>query len=285
MDRYIEMDNNPSLEGLAELVPDIVFSHAAGTELKLSLILPQAWYPEYHIAVAPYPLVVFLQGSGWTMPNNSKKCPQLCSLASKGYAVAMITHRNPLDGHPFPSYLQDAKTAIRFLRANAETYHLDPERVCFFGTSSGGNTALLVGLTPNEKRYSSEEYSDQRDDVQLVIDCFGPSCMLEMPEQILLHYPPLAALSAGRGRQEVLLEMSPTEHINDSPVTPPMLLIHGDADYVVPYSQSEKMCALLSEQGVETTLVRIRNAPHAGNFWSPALWDLISDYLDEHLKK
>src|SRR5690606_6431839 len=93
------------------------------------------------------PLIVFLQGSGWTFPDVNYEIPQLAEYARNGYVVATITHRSYKDGYPAPAFLQDAKTAIRFLRKNANVYGIDPNRVCFWGTSSGGNTAMLVAMT------------------------------------------------------------------------------------------------------------------------------------------
>ncbi|MCB8600020.1 alpha/beta hydrolase, partial [Blautia sp. DFI.9.9] len=67
--------------------------------------------------------------------------------------VATVQHRSALDGHAFPAFLQDVKTAIRYLRAHAAEYQIDPDRVGIWGTSSGANAALLTALTPNDPRY------------------------------------------------------------------------------------------------------------------------------------
>ena len=132
--------HNPSLTGLAQIQNDIVFSHVIPEGLKLTLMRP--WNND-----APRPLIVFVQGSGWSFPNIYREIPQLCQYARAGFVVATVTHRNAVEGHVFPAYLQDVKTAIRYLRAHADEYGIDPKRVCIWGTSSGGNTAMLVGLT------------------------------------------------------------------------------------------------------------------------------------------
>ena len=79
---------------------------------------------------ARWPLVVFVQGSAWRTPDRGYEIPQLSHLAQQGYVVATVCHRDSTQGNPFPAYLQDVKTAIRFLRAHAEEYGIDPEHVC-----------------------------------------------------------------------------------------------------------------------------------------------------------
>ena len=150
------LKNNPKLEGMALFIPDVVFSTATGVELKMQLMIP--WNDDTTQPEIPRrPLIVFLQGSGWTFPNVNYQIPQLCEYARMGYVVATITHRSIKDGYPAPAFLQDAKTAIRFLRKNADVYGIDPNRICFWGTSSGGNTALLVTMTGDDPRYKTKE--------------------------------------------------------------------------------------------------------------------------------
>ena len=117
------LHNNPELTGLAYTVRDVVFSHAVPEGLKLTLMLP--WHEKGDAHPTKRPLIVFVQGSGWTFPNIDKQIPQLSQYARAGFAVATVTHRNAAEGHPFPAYLEDVKTAIRFLRAHAEEYGID----------------------------------------------------------------------------------------------------------------------------------------------------------------
>ena len=114
---YSEIDNNPLFSGLAEVLPDISYS-AAHPELKMTLIFPQA--ARRLDDGRNYPTIVFVQGSGWTSPNIYYEIPQLSRFAQLGYIVATLTHRSALDGHRAPAFLEDVKTAIRFLREKAE---------------------------------------------------------------------------------------------------------------------------------------------------------------------
>ena len=120
---YSEIDNNPLFSGLAEVLPDISYS-AAHPELKMTIIFPQA--ARRLDDGRSYPTIVFVQGSGWTSPNIYYEIPQLSRFAQLGYIVATLTHRSALDGHRAPAFLEDVKTAIRFLREKADEYKVDP---------------------------------------------------------------------------------------------------------------------------------------------------------------
>lgn len=279
----ISIPNNPALRGMAQVLPDLVYSSRQGQELKLHLILP---WEEEGAPRTKKPLIVFLQGSAWTTPNIWYQLPQLSRYAQNGYAVATLVHRDNTQGHAFPAYLVDSKCAIRYLRAHADEYGLDAERVCFFGTSSGGNTALLVGLTGNDPRYESEEYLDQSDAVSCVIDCFGPANMNRMiggREAEFSQNPVFMGLQGKHRPEELLRLMSPILEIKPGQDYPPFLLIHGDRDDVVPFDQSEEMFRALIDAGQRAQLIRVIGAPHEGNFWSERLHGLIADFLGENL--
>lgn len=283
--------NNPSLTGMANMVPDVVFSTQQGVELKMQLLMP--WIPD---AVSPekapaFPLIVFVQGSAWTFPDVNYEIPQLAQLARKGYVVATLTHRNCMMGHPFPAFLQDVKTGIRYLRKNAAQYHIDPNRVGIWGTSSGGNTALLVGLTAGDSRYETEEHSGYSDEVKLVVDCFGPaylSDMLKLSEGGTLNAefePIFTGLLGGDLKDNLprLNELDPVNHIEKGRSYPPFLLLHGDNDTLVDYSVTEKLYHKMQDEGMDAEMICVENAPHEGSFWSQELLDLIHEFIGRHI--
>mgnify|MGYP000680823306 CR=1 FL=1 len=278
--------NNPGLSGMARLIPNVVFSNVSGVELKMQIIVP--WTNDSDESMKKkYPLIVFLQGSAWTFPDVNYQLPQLASIARMGYVVATITHRNFQEGHPAPAFLQDAKTAIRFLRKNAEEYHIDPERVCFWGTSSGGNTSLLVALTGDNTKYKTDEYRDFSDSVSVAIDCFGPTNLAGLLEMIknsesMDFFKGLAGGEISE-HMDLLKEMSPLLILEKGKKYPPILLIHGDADTVVPYSDSKNMYEALVDNGYDAELIRVENAPHEGSFWSCELLDEIMGFIKRKL--
>lgn len=274
--------NNPSLSGLASVMQNIVFSKTGGQKLALSLLLP--WSAKEQ--PEPLPLMVFVQGSAWTSPDLGYEMGQMAWYAAHNVAVAMVTHRNCLEGHPFPAYLQDVKTAIRFLRGHAGEYNIDKGRIGIFGTSSGGNTALLVGLTGDDPAYKTKEHASESDAVRLVIECFGPTDLRWMLRGEIPEGPfgdIFRGLTSGKDAKRVLHDMSPLTHVKEGAAYPPMLLIHGSADDVVPYGQMEKMYRSLWDNGNDVRAVCVDGAPHEGSFWSRELHEIILGYIKEKL--
>lgn len=285
---FRSIKRNPMLDGLAEISPDIVYSNAGGKNLTLRVIYP--WKNEAN-AGRRYPLILFVQGSGWTFPNINYEIPQLSWYARHGYVVATVTHRNCYDGFPFPAFLQDVKCALRFMRAHADDWSIDPERVTVFGTSSGGNTALLVGLTGDDPRYKTDEYADQSDAVSAVVECFGPTDMFDLNDYhtggtgtMDLVYKLLGDPEAEEA-QALAREISPLFLVKDGVSYPPVMILHGDADHVVPYeSQGVRMAERLDEAGADVTLIRIEGADHEGDFWSDELHDIILEFIDRNMR-
>jgi acetyl esterase/lipase len=263
-------ENNPARGGMARLVDGIAYSAVGGEKTRLTLLRP--WEEAKR-----YPLVVFVQGSGWTTPNLGYEIPQLSRLSEQGYVVATVCHRDATEGNPFPAFLQDVKTAIRFLRAHAEEYSVDPDHVCIYGTSSGGNTALLVGATGDDPDFKTDEYGDASDAVNCVVSCFGPTDMTAFPKPKKAEggvNPVISGLTGSGDLFTVMKAMSPYHYVKADRPFPPCLLAHGTADTVVPYSQAKRMAEKLSASGKEVRLLTVTGAPHEDTFWS---WPLIED--------
>lgn len=278
-----EITANPDLTGQVRLIENVTYAAVDGEALKLSLLVP--WLQRYRVnELKRRPLLVFVQGSSWQRPTLGEEIPQLVRYVHQGMVVATVQHRNSLEGHPFPAFLADVKTAIRFLRVHAAEYAIDPERVVLWGTSSGGNAALLAGLTGDDKRYRTAAYPEESDAVNAVIACFAPTDVedvfnytSQVPGSDLLQY----CLFGKDQKQwaELKREMSPLYQIKAGQAYPPFLLFHGDADRVVPYHQMEDMAHALADAGVDVTAVRVKGAGHETNFWSPAVYDLASDFI------
>lgn len=280
---------NPSMAGVAEVLPDVVFSTETGVELKMQILTP--WRdPERETSIPRRPLIVFVQGSAWTFPNVYYELPQLGQYAQAGYVVATVTHRNCQQGHPYPAFLQDVKTAIRFLRKNADVYGVDPDRVCVFGTSSGGNTALLVGLTEDDPSLITGEHAGYGVGVQLVVECFGPTDLVAMVRQRYTDEQDQPGnlfhdLCGGKVAEhmDVMRAMSPCHRVAAGKAYPPFLIIHGDADPVVPYEQGLAIYDKLLAVGADARMICVGGAPHEGPFWSQRLHGMILGYLNEKL--
>ena len=289
----ITIPNNPEFHDLLDLKANIVFSSANGEELALQLMKPQWKSTEGK----GFPLVVFIQGSAWQKPNQFWELPQLALLVRRGFVVASVTHRSCWQAAA-PAFLQDVKAAIRFLRKNAAEYDIDSSRVCAWGTSSGGNTALLLGLTGDDPAFETDEHAGFSTKVSCVVDCFGPTDLIRMMD---VQYANVTvdsgsanlflALSGGQianGRMDEegrknLAAISPVNYVEKGRDLPPFLILHGDADPVVLYEDSEAFYSLLIENGYQADLVRVTDAPHEGNIWSMQLLNMAFDFIEKHI--
>ena len=278
-----ELKNNPTMKGQVRLIKNVVYSAVDGEAVKMDILAP--WSQRYdYLTSEPRPLIVFVQGSSWRLPTMGEEIPQLVQFVKAGYIVATVQHRNSLDGHAFPAFLADVKTAIRYLRTNAAKYSIDPQRVAIWGTSSGANAALLVGLTGDDPRYKTNDYADQSDAVNAVVSCFAPTDVIDtfknadrVPGSDILQYSLF-----GRDKSkwdQIKRQMSPLYQVKAGQQYPPFLLMHGDADQVVPYHQMEEMYDVLQQHGVAVEAYRVKGANHERDFWSQQIYDLVKEFL------
>ncbi len=146
--------------------------HGVGN--RLDLYLPPK-------ADAPTPLVIWIHGGGWEAGN--KDNPPGLGLLKKGYALASINYRLSQEAK-FPAQIEDCKAAIRFLRANAKKYNLDPDHFGVWGASAGGHLVALLGTTGGVKELEGDgPNKEESSAVQAVVDWFGPTDMLQMKAQ------------------------------------------------------------------------------------------------------
>lgn len=274
------LPNNPTLQGQAELFPNIQYSKSGQF---LSLLVPWAVNQACE-HISPRPVIVFVQGSGWTTPNLNFEIPMLSKYAEAGYIVATVSHRSYQDGYKLPTFLKDVKCAIRFLRANAEEYHIDPERLMIYGTSSGGNTALLVGLTGNDEQFKTDEYPEQSDAVNAVAECFGPTDMTNIFDNLAGDIEAAEMLKMALGEDEStwieqLKALSPVNLVTPENSQIPFLPLSGTVDPVVPAEHMEKMYLALKEANADVKAYYVDEAVHENNFWSPEVRRAIFDWI------
>ena len=290
MEKFTYLKNNPTLAGSNRITRDIVYRTVDGTELKMDVIHP--WTCELNEDLRQ-PLIFFVQGSAWTHPDRGSAMPALCWYASHGYTVATVDHRNCADGNPFPAFLEDVKCALRYLRAHAAEYRIDPEKVAAYGTSSGGNTALLLGMTGDDVRYKTEEYAEYSDAVCAVAECFGPTDLVDFAKMLygnIIFEGIVTTIVGGRVNESEEVaqrarEMSPLHIAEGGKNYPPFLILHGSGDWLVKYdTQGKPMFDKLDALGYDVSLVTVEGGDHEGNFWSQPVHDTVLAFFEEKLR-
>jgi acetyl esterase/lipase len=233
------------------------------------------------------PLIIWIHGGGWRA--GSKERTPAAVMASHGYAVASINYR--LSGEAvFPAQIQDCKAAVRWLRANAVNYGLDPARFGAWGTSAGGHLAALLGTTGEVEPWGSSDNLRVSSRVQAVCDFFGPTDFLRLnaPGNRIQHEEadsPASRLLGAPIRQipDKVAEANPITYV--SPKTPPFLIVHGDSDRTVPLSQSELLYRALEKTGVEVTLHVVKGGDHGHGLLNySGLRERVEAFFDRHLK-
>ncbi len=232
----------------------------------------------------PLPLIVWIHGGGWE--GGGKEDCHAVPLVGKGYAVASINYR--LSQHAlFPAQIEDCKAAIRWLRANAKKYSLDPDHIGVWGSSAGGHLVALLGTTGGVKKFDGKGGNlDQSSRVQCVVDFCGPTEMLTMGKLADKPGTVVAKLIGGpvQDNKEKARAASPLTYVSKD--SAPFLIMHGDQDNVVPLAQSEVLTQALKKAGVEVQLCVIKGNGHGGpGFVSPESWKLIEDFFAKHLGK
>jgi len=255
--------------------PDLVFSRPPGFRpLRLDLYKPKA-----EPGGAGYPLVIYIHGGGWQSGHTRHSgafadWPRvLASIAAKGFVVASIEYRLS-DEAPFPAAIQDVKSSIRWLRANAGQFGIDRTRAVVWGGSAGGQLAALAATTCGDARlqptYAGADASLAKasDCVQGFVAWYGIFDFTALPEFSGVQGTPNVASAAtkylkcsGAECTERVSLASPIAHVGKS--TPPALLIHGDKDAVVAVDQSRKFNAALKAQGIASELVVIQGVDHS----------------------
>jgi acetyl esterase/lipase len=258
----------------------LAYAKVGATELLLDLYLPVG-------TPGRLSTILFLHGGGWSAGTRTTGPDFKRFFAQDGFAVASIEYRLTPSVR-FPSNAEDVKTAIRWLRANAEAHNLN-QRIGIWGTSAGGHLAAMAALTP-QGALEGQENLRQSSSVECVLDAYGPSSLLAMDAQTDQEKPKLQQVSSalaasGRGgpgamprhdaagSAESNLIGAPIQSMPDlaraaSPLTyvrpgaPPFLLMHGLADSSVPHHQSVLMYDALAAVGNEVTLRLVDGLPH-----------------------
>ncbi|WP_206028464.1 alpha/beta hydrolase [Thalassoroseus pseudoceratinae] len=233
----------------------------------------------------PQPLVVWIHGGAW-LAGSKASGRRMLQFLKHDYAVASINYR--LSHHAiFPAQIEDCKAAIRYLRANAKKFNIDPNRIGVAGASAGGHLVALLGTSGDAKELEGDGgNAEQSSHVQAVVDLFGPTDLTQMGGSHDNPNSPEAKLIGGpvQEKKAEAAKANPINYITKD--DPPFQILHGDKDRVVPHSQSELLTAALKKAGVPVTFHTLAGAGHGGRqFESPETFQRILEFFDQHLKK
>ncbi|RVV97337.1 alpha/beta hydrolase [Mesobaculum littorinae] len=209
------------------------------------------------------PVVVFVLGSGWQPIERERVLPQLTRLAEAGFAVATVDYRG-IGEAQFPVPQEDVKRAIRFLRANADSFNIDPDAMALMGNSAGGHIALLAGLS-DEDAFGPGTGTGPEDSsaaVQAIAAIYPAIYVDEMaPEGLGLVNQHFGLMAGDPANADAVAPGLPETHIDAG--DPPVFLVHGTADPIVPVDQSVRLHDALAGAGVDATLLRVEGLGHS----------------------
>jgi acetyl esterase/lipase len=228
----------------------------------------------------PFPLIVWIHGGGWAYQDKNP-CEALRFL-SRGYVVASINYRLS-DQAIWPAQIEDCKGAIRFLRAHAADYRIDPSRIGAWGSSAGGHLVAMLGVTGGnadlEGVVGGNRQTSSR--VQAVCDWFGPTDLGKFsdPRALVLV---VKLLGGPPARSASPMTYAPTL---TGANTPPFLIMHGENDVEVPTEQSRIFYDALKQAGVDATLSLTPNRGHGFEAMAiPSNLAMVGDFFEQHLK-
>jgi len=260
-----------------ELLRDVEFGKGGDRPLKLHILRPKKPPAE------PMPVLVWIHGGAWTTGNKDTGLYRLSFFAQRGYFCATIEYRLAGEAR-FPAQIEDCKCAIRFLRAKAKEYNIDPNSIGVWGGSAGGHLAALLGTSGNVSALEGHGgWPEHSSNVQAVCACAAPSDFFKWDKGAFSAGIDLIGGPFDTNKEKAALA-SPVTHVGKQ--APPFLIVHGELDNTVPLRQSQLLHAALQKAGVNATLHVESGAPHSvlGGGSHTKLQRMIDEFFDKHLK-
>jgi len=271
---------------LVSYIHNVKYITRDGMDLTLQIIEPK-------FGSGKMPCIVYIQGSAWMKQNVYENLPQLVEFAKRGYVIAIVEYR-PSSVAKFPAQLQDTKTAIRFMRANASAFHVDVDNLFVWGDSSGGHTSLMVGLTQNNPELDTKDLNEYPINVNAVVDFYGPTDITQMNYEPstwdhMSSKSPEGLLLGGKNVLESKTDAAatnPINYVNDPRNVAPILIMHGSKDRLVPFKQSVLMADALESKGYRYQFYQLKGADHGSSeFWTKQTFDIVEAFLKQYTVK
>ena len=241
-------------------------------------------------ATMTYPCIVYVQGSAWMPQDVYGNLPCIARLAERGFVVAVVQYRDSSVA-TFPAPVQDARNAVRFMRAHAAEYAVDPERMVVMGDSSGGHTAVYAAIMHDDDT-PANLFPGTSAEVSCVVNLYGSTDLTfddSNPCTVNHNLPDSPEgmemgginLREDRAARELL---SVRCNVDENTQIVPVLTFHGTKDRTVNTRCSVLLHQRLIETGHDSTLYLLRGADHGGpEFWTPQVLDIVDAFIKEHL--
>lgn len=268
------MAEKPTIPVTIDLQEDVEFGTGGGRALRMHILRPK------QPSQSRMPVVVYVHGGWWRAGDRSTGLPRLIPLVERGYFGAAVEYR--LTGESrWPAQIEDCKCAIRYLRAHAGQYGIDPQRIGVWGASAGGHLVAMLGSTGSAPELEGTGgWADQSSAVQAVCDWFGPTDLT-----LLGHDDPdshSARLLGGPVKDNLAVATTANPITYVSSASAPHLIMHGSEDKQVPPNQSELLHAALQKVGAQSTL---RVYPGLGHeYLGDRAIAEVHAFFDEHLQ-
>ncbi len=235
------------------LTQDIEYGQGGGESLKLDLYQRKG-------LDHPVPAILFIHGGGWSKGGRNDYHFYCVKFAELGYVVATASYRLVPEWQ-YPAAVHDVKCAVRWLRANAMKYHIDPEMIGVAGGSAGGHLSMMVGYSSDVPELEGDGGNDDvSSQVQAVVNLYGPT---DLTVPVAAEHPTVLAFFGDNKIDEVRTDYeqaSPLTHVTED--DPPTLIIQGTIDDLVPVSQADALALKLHEVGVPFRYDRLTGWPH-----------------------
>ena len=261
---------------------DVSYCSPDGLPQKMDIYFPKTG--------GPWPVFLYVHGGGWDKGDKAEGAGWNY-LNNKGYLVVSVNYRLAAYNIKFPAMIEDVKCAVRYLRAHAMEYNLDPKRIGALGASAGGHLVALLGTSDQSAGWDVGEYPDQSSRVQAVVaEAVFSDFTKALPNSIAMAiYFALGELPGTT--TPVLTAASPAAYV--TPDDPPFLILHGEKDGYAPVEQAQTLDAKLKAAGVSSTLIIVKGGEHSLNSsdGSPTvptqeeIGQAILDFLNTNLMK
>jgi acetyl esterase/lipase len=215
--------------------------------------------------------VLMIHGGGWVGGSKEDALPFCLAFVAQDFVVADVEYR--LAGAaPAPAALQDVLAAARWFRDHAAEYRVDPNRIVAAGDSAGGELALMAAMLPADNKFGPVTK------LAAVIDFYGVSDLTALLDGPTKRDFAVQWMASQPNAPDLAKELSPITYVRKD--LPPVLVIHGDADDVVPYDQSVRLVAALKQAGVKAELITVPGAKHSfSNQQSAAIWPQVFKWM------